>query len=212
MAGRVYHFGEFMFDARSGELCRGGSRLRLRPQPSALLEHLVKHGGEVVTREDLRDILWPNGTFVCFDHGLNSCIKQLRAALGDQRTAPRYLETLPRRGYRFIAAIDTGPAPGGEIDLDLSCNLRIVADNCYATLTLTTSNRAPHRWTMDSPVHLRDAFNSDPRIVQSLLETALEWFRSGRFRDSTAPTACQPRQSVEHSPRRSVSALRRTTR
>ena len=64
----------------------GASRLRLRPQPSALLEHLVKHAGEVVTREDLRDILWPNGTFVCFDHGLNSCIKQLRAALGDQRS------------------------------------------------------------------------------------------------------------------------------
>ena len=147
-----------MFDARSGELCRGGSRLRLRPQPSALLEHLVKHAGEVVTREDLRDILWPNGTFVCFDHGLNSCIKQLRAALGDQRVAPRYLETLPRRGYRFIAPINAGPAPGGENDLDLSCNLRIVADNCYATITLTTSNRSPHSWTTDSPVHLRDAF------------------------------------------------------
>ena len=183
-----------MFEARSGELCRGGSRLRLRPQPSALLEHLVKHAGEVVTREDLRDILWPNGTFVCFDHGLNSCIKQLRAALGDQRVAPRYLETLPRRGYRFIAPINAGPAPGGENDLDLSCNLRIVADNCYATITLTTSNRSPHSWTTDSPVHLRDAFKSDSRTVQSLLETALQWFRIGRFHESTAPTACLPRQ------------------
>jgi DNA-binding winged helix-turn-helix (wHTH) protein len=184
----VYHFGEFIFDARSGELCRGGQRLRLRPQPSALLEHLVKHAGEVVRREDLRDLLWPNGTFVCFDHGLNSCIKQLRAALGDERTAPRYLETLPRRGYRFIAATNPGPAPGGENDLDLSCNLRIVAERCHATITLTTSNGTPHSWTTDSTVHMHDALNSDSRMVQSLLENALLWFRSGRFRESTAPT------------------------
>jgi DNA-binding winged helix-turn-helix (wHTH) protein len=110
----VYRFGDFALDTRSGELRRGAYRVRLRPQPAALLEHLLKHAGEVVTREDLRQVLWPDGTYVHFDHGLNSCIKQLRAALLDHRAEPRFLETLPRRGYRFVGQVVAEPsAPAG---------------------------------------------------------------------------------------------------
>lgn len=98
----VYRFGDYTLDTSSGELLRGGYRVRLRPQPAALLEYLVQRPGEVVSRDELRRVLWPEGTFVHFDHGLNSCIKQLRAALMDDRVMPRFLETLPRRGYRFI--------------------------------------------------------------------------------------------------------------
>ena len=106
----VYRFGEFVLDTRSGELRRGSYRVRLRPQPAAVLEYLLQRPGDVVSRSDLRDVLWPDGTFVHFDHGLNSCIKQLRAALLDSRSAPRFLETLPRRGYRFIGPVAASQA------------------------------------------------------------------------------------------------------
>ena len=106
----VYRFGEFVLDTRSGELRRGSYRVRLRPQPAAVLEYLLQRPGDVVSRSDLRDVLWPEGTFVHFDHGLNSCIKQLRAALLDSRSAPRFLETLPRRGYRFIGPVAASQA------------------------------------------------------------------------------------------------------
>jgi DNA-binding winged helix-turn-helix (wHTH) protein len=115
----IYRFGDCALDTGSGELRRGGRRIRLRPQPAAVLEYLLRHPGEVVSREDLRRAIWPEGTFVHFDHGLNSCVKQLRAALGEDRVAPRYIETLTRRGYRFVAAVTaegpttppTGPEP-----------------------------------------------------------------------------------------------------
>ena len=101
----VYEFGEFVFDTSSGEVRNGSYRVRLRPQPSLLLEYLLRHPGQVVGREELRRVLWPDGVFVHFDHGLNSCMKQVRAALSDRRSAPRYVETIPRRGYRFIGPI-----------------------------------------------------------------------------------------------------------
>ena len=101
-SGRIYRFGEFVFDPRSGELRKGARRVRLRPQPTLVLEYLLQCAGELVSREELRRLLWPNGTFVQFDDGLNSCIKQVRAALSDARADPRYVETVTRRGYRFI--------------------------------------------------------------------------------------------------------------
>ena len=99
-------FGPFELDPRSGELRRGPYRVRLRPQPCAALCHLVEHAGEFVSRVELRQRIWPEGTFVHFDQGLNSCIKQIRAALGDDPRRPRYIETFFRRGYRFIAPVN----------------------------------------------------------------------------------------------------------
>jgi TolB-like protein/DNA-binding winged helix-turn-helix (wHTH) protein len=94
-------------DLRAGELYRnGGDRLLLPDQPFRLLATLVRRPGELVTREDLRHELWADDTFVDFEHGLNSAIKRLREALGETATAPRYIETLPRRGYRFIAPVN----------------------------------------------------------------------------------------------------------
>ena len=110
----VYRFGDYTLDTSSGELLRGGYRVRLRPQPAALLEYLLQRPGTVVSRDELRRVLWPEGTFVHFDHGLNSCVKQLRAALMDDRATPRFLETLPRRGYRFIG----GPSGDARATLD----------------------------------------------------------------------------------------------
>ena len=85
------------------ELMKGGARIRLQEQPFQILRLLLARRGGVVTRDELRDRLWPHGTFVDFEHSLNAAIKRLRAALGDDAKAPRYIETLPRCGYRWIA-------------------------------------------------------------------------------------------------------------
>jgi DNA-binding winged helix-turn-helix (wHTH) protein len=101
----VYHFDDIVFDPRTGELWKTARCTRLRPQPCAALVYLLDHAGRLVTREELRLALWSPGTFVEFDGGLNSCIKQVRAALGETRAQPRYIETFTRRGYRFIASV-----------------------------------------------------------------------------------------------------------
>jgi DNA-binding winged helix-turn-helix (wHTH) protein len=91
-------------DEPTRELTKGDSRIRLQEQPFQILQLLLDRPGAVITRDELRDRLWPNGTFVDFEHSLNAAVKRLRAALGDDAREPRYIETLPRRGYRWIAA------------------------------------------------------------------------------------------------------------
>ena len=113
----VVRFGVFEVNLRSGELRKYGLRLRLPGQPLKILALLLERPGEVVTREELQKNLWPDDTFVDFEHSLNSAIKKLRAALGDSAEYPRYIETLPRLGYRFVAPVDAGkpfPAVGPE--------------------------------------------------------------------------------------------------
>src|SRR6516165_1852549 len=98
-------FGIFEADLRSGELYRQGRRIKLHQQPFQVLAMLLEHPGEVVTREELRRTLWPADTFVNFDIGLNAAVRKLRRALHDSAEGPRYVETLPRRGYGFIAPV-----------------------------------------------------------------------------------------------------------
>lgn len=102
----IVRFGLFEADLQSGELSRNGAKVRLQEQPFQVLSLLLQKPGEVVTREELRARLWPADTFVDFDHGLNAAIKRLRDALGDSAENPRFVETLARRGYRFIAPIE----------------------------------------------------------------------------------------------------------
>ena len=101
-----FRFGRFEIDSRTRELRKDGVRLRLQEQPFALLTLMLEHPGELLTREELRDRLWADGTFVDFEHGLNAAIKRLRAVLGDNAERPRFVETLHRRGYRFIAKVE----------------------------------------------------------------------------------------------------------
>ena len=99
------HFGVFEFDPRARELRKQGMKIRLLGQPVEILAMLLERPGEVVTREELQKKLWPGDTFVDFEHGLNAAIKRLRDALGDDAENPRFVETLPRLGYRFITAV-----------------------------------------------------------------------------------------------------------
>src|SRR5437588_13047715 len=113
-SGRSVRFGQFEMDEHARELRKEGIKVRLQEQPLQILQILLEHPGKVVTREDLKKRIWPSDTFVDFDHGINNAIKRLREALADTAETPRYIETLPRRGYRFIAGIDVPvqAAPG----------------------------------------------------------------------------------------------------
>lgn len=108
-AERLLRFESFELDVRSRELRNGQNLIRLQEQPFEILRLMLERPGDVVTREELAKRLWPNGTFVDFEHSLNAAVKRLRAALGDDADHPRFVETLPRRGYRFIAALGAGP-------------------------------------------------------------------------------------------------------
>jgi eukaryotic-like serine/threonine-protein kinase len=103
--GAPIRFGIFELDPLSGELQKAGVPIRLAPQPARVLTLLASHAGEVITREQIRDQLWDKETYVDFDHGLNHCIAQIRTALSDDADTPRYVQTVPRRGYRFVAAV-----------------------------------------------------------------------------------------------------------
>jgi DNA-binding winged helix-turn-helix (wHTH) protein/TolB-like protein len=108
------HFGRFELDRAAGELYHDGTPVRLQEHPRQVLIALLEHPGELVTREDLRERLWKSDTFVDFEHGLNTAVKKARQALGDSAEAPQFIETLARRGYRFIGPIEpVERSPGG---------------------------------------------------------------------------------------------------
>ena len=119
-AGRRYRFGVFEADAATGELWRKGVRVRVHAQPFQVLLLMLERPGEVLTREEISRALWPEGTFVDYEHGVNSAVNRLREALGDKAASPRYVETLARRGYRFLGAVElvgvagVGVAGGSE--------------------------------------------------------------------------------------------------
>jgi TolB-like protein/DNA-binding winged helix-turn-helix (wHTH) protein len=104
---RRVHFSVFEVDLRAGELRKQGLKVKLHGQPFQVLAMLLERPGELVTREEIREKLWPQDTFIDFEHSVNSSIKRLREALGDDAATPRFIETLPRHGYRFIAPVDT---------------------------------------------------------------------------------------------------------
>jgi len=120
---RTHKFGEFEVDCRSGELYRRGKKIKVQLQPMQVLLALLEVPGEIVTREELRQKIWPVDTFVDFEHSLNTAIKKLRQALGDRAGKSKFVETLPRRGYRFLPAVEssehkpvTQPVAAGRLE------------------------------------------------------------------------------------------------
>ena len=106
---KLIRFGVFDVDLQTGQLHKAGVRVKLQEQPFQILAALLEHPGAVVTRAELRQRLWPADTFVDFDLSLNGALKKLRFALGDDATNPLFIETIPRRGYRFIANVTSVP-------------------------------------------------------------------------------------------------------
>jgi len=112
--GRILRFGVFEVDLAAGELRRQGVRVRLQEQPFQVLALLLERPGDLVTREEVRQKLWPADTFVDFDHSLNTAVNKLREALHDSAASPRYVETVARRGYRFVAPVEAAPVAPSE--------------------------------------------------------------------------------------------------
>jgi DNA-binding winged helix-turn-helix (wHTH) protein len=141
---RCYRFGSFEADAATGELRRQGIRVKLNAQPFQLLLLLVEQPGELLTREEIARELWPDGTFTDYEHGVNSALNRLRDALGDAASNPRYIETLARRGYRFIAPVTCTPANG---DARVSEATESVQDGAASTILASAAElpAASHR-------------------------------------------------------------------
>jgi DNA-binding winged helix-turn-helix (wHTH) protein len=125
-------FGTFQLDAQAGQLFKSGRVIRLKPQPLRLLQLLLSRPGDLVTRDEIKELLWGTDTFVDFEQGMNTAVRQIREALGDDAERPIFVETVPKRGYRFIAPVDGGapqvahpPARGTELNLHKALWLNI---------------------------------------------------------------------------------------
>jgi len=122
---RILRFGSFEANARAGELRKQGLKVKLQDQPFQILIMLLERPGEVVTRQEIHRRLWPADTFVDFDHGLNNAVNRLREAIGDSADKPRFVETIPKKGYRFIGDV-TGQAQLGEIVSTVAAKEQVV--------------------------------------------------------------------------------------
>src|ERR1051326_3450074 len=155
----IIRFGPYEVDLRTGELRKHGLRIKLQDQPFQILAMLLDRPGELITRDQIQEKLWPAETFVDFDHSVNTAIRRLRDALSDSADQPRYVETLPRRGYRFIGEVQSSavPDPAKVVPISgatghSSVSSEIVPGGCVQPSPFRTSPSAsagmPRRWIM----------------------------------------------------------------
>src|SRR5215472_4560055 len=168
----ILRFGTFEADMRAGELRKQGVRIRLQDQPFQVLAVLLQRPGDVVTREELRSQIWPEDTFVDFDNSLNTAINKLRESLGDSADNPRFIETLPRRGYRFIAPVTSDhkkKRPSLAADWRLAGAVVVVLVAAVAGRLVWRSRQAP-RLTEKDTIVLADFANTtgDPVFDDTL--------------------------------------------
>jgi len=178
-------FGTFELDVHSRELRSGSTSVRLQGQPFEILCLLLEHRGTVVTREQLRRRLWPVGTFVDYEHSLNAAIKRLRTALGEDADQPQFVETVPRRGYRMIAALqDPGGAPPTRVAGSPRLRLAVLP---FSNLSGDTSQEYfSDGVTEEGIAQLGRLCRARARITARLIETATEADLWSETYDSTA--------------------------
>src|SRR5215471_11086824 len=141
---KILRFATFEVDVRAGELRKQGKRIKLQEQPLQVLVVLLQRAGDVVTREELRSQIWLKDTFVDFDNSLNTAINKLREALGDAADNPRFVETLPRRGYRFIAPVEyAGLATDSPAEVQVDVIPREIAGRVAVTASATRAKKIP---------------------------------------------------------------------
>jgi len=175
----VRRFGAFEINLQSVELRKNGLRLRLSGQPFQLLAHLVESAGELVTREELRSKLWPADTFVDFDHGLNNAVARIREVLEDSSGTPRYIETIPRRGYRFIAPIYEVPSGNGSAPVPASSTVSQVEGLTHSDVSARVTQGKP----LFNPLKLLVGAVA----VLTVLAVTLVWYRGRGARPAFKP-------------------------
>jgi cholera toxin transcriptional activator len=158
----TYRFGVFEADAATGELRRQGLRIKLNAQPFQVLLMLLERPSELLTRDEISRQLWPDGTFVDYEHGVNSAVNRIREALGDTATSPRYIETLARRGYRFLAPVER-LAPIVEAALESPKPPSATPEP--ETTPLPSTPQPPRLQILASPDELP---HTPPRVVETL--------------------------------------------
>ncbi len=169
----VVRFGLFELDQRAGTLRRDGALVRLQPQPFRVLALLATRSGEVVTRDEIRRAVWGEGTPVDFDQGLGFCLSQIRAALGDSAHAPHYIQTLPRRGYRFLLPVQEGPSTSRKPRRRLPAlvgGLAALGIGIGAAALATRPSTPPAR-------RLAEGRRVDPEVYQLVLRGRYFWNR-----------------------------------
>ena len=144
----LVQFGMFELNMQTGELRKNGVRIRLQGKPFQILQALVERPGEVVTRDELRKRLWPADTFVDFESGLNTAANRLRLTLGDSAENPRYIQTLSRTGYRFIAAVSEAPPRPEEMPTEVA----VSAEVPQAPVVSPQSSNAPKPWIIGAGI------------------------------------------------------------
>lgn len=164
----VRRFGAFEISLQSGELRKNGLRLRLSGQPFQVLTHLIECPGELVTREELRSKLWPADTFVDFDHGLNNAVARIREVLEDSSGTPRYIETVPRRGYRFIAPVSV-PSNNNSVPAPASSAVEGRREITPSDASIPVTQRKPASYFLRAP--------SGAVAVLLLIVVTVVWYR-----------------------------------
>ena len=176
----VVRFGVFEVDLRAGELRKQGLKIKLQDQPFRILAMLVERPLELVTRDEIRQRLWPEDTFVDFDHGLNNAINRLRGALRDSADNPRFIETLPRKGYRFIATVHWGgsiplaPIPSSvpmdsvkSVETETIATHRAIRSDGAGEATIDERGAVPRESSTESERRVRSSTKSPGRLVIS---------------------------------------------
>ncbi|HTF64841.1 MAG TPA: winged helix-turn-helix domain-containing protein [Edaphobacter sp.] len=188
---RTWRFGVFELDALSGELRRNGAVIKLREQPALILLLLLEHAGQMVTREQLRQHLWPSDTFVDFDHSLNSAVMKLREALGDSADKPLYIETIPKKGYRFVAPV----SQPGDTQNDLASSRLTAGSELAGSNTREQSNGS-----IEVPANTPDEKQDRRRLLSRKLALIIVCVVSAigiaaLIRSASLRSALQPRPS-----------------
>jgi Tol biopolymer transport system component/DNA-binding winged helix-turn-helix (wHTH) protein len=176
-------FGEFAADLQAGEFYRNGTKVRLQGQPFQVLALLLERRGRMVSREELRSRLWPADTFVDFEHGLNAAVNRLREALGDSAEEPRYIETIPRRGYKFIAAVDGGlrqsvlPAAHADVKTRLLIGTAILASLVAMVVSWWVASRRAPRVTASTQLTFSGRVSGGSRVFPAFPALATDGTR-----------------------------------
>lgn len=192
LTAKIIRFGSYQLDACAGQLTKRGHRIRLQDQPLRILTLLLERDGELVTREELRKTLWSEETFVDFDHSLNAAVMRLREALGDSSENPRYIETVPKRGYRFIGTVEIVPPRNGAQPETEPASMAVTGEKSQGTVQAAsipqntgTAPLSPSRWAAIRQGILYTAlFLTSAALVLLIIERRQNKVNAGRHSDA----------------------------